>query len=245
MDIYVPLTAHYDEKMCRERQEAGDEIWWYVCCGPRHPYANWFIDYPAIEPRILFWMTYKYHVTGFLYYALNMWSTNCSNREGGWHVPHADPDIRKKIEQGARWPDIPWNTFTYSRYNGDGLLIYPGPNGVPYTSQRLELIRDGIEDYEMLHLLETRALQVEDLANSLSDKNKDFAKRAIKFVETCRKALAVPPPVVKDLTHFTHDPKVLLDERLKVMKLIVKANRMLKDLEGRVKSCSKGDRKKK
>ena len=40
----------------------------YICCGPRNPYANWFVEYTALEPRLLWWMTYQHEAPGFLYY---------------------------------------------------------------------------------------------------------------------------------------------------------------------------------
>jgi hypothetical protein len=40
---------------------------------------------------------------------------------------------------------------------GDGVLVHPGPDGVPCASLRLMALRDGIEDYEYLWLLWDRA----------------------------------------------------------------------------------------
>lgn len=42
--------------------------------------------------------------------------------------------------------------------NGDGRLLYPNPagSGPPVNSIRWELIRDGVEDYEMLYSLRER-----------------------------------------------------------------------------------------
>ncbi|MGB9620547.1 MAG: glycoside hydrolase domain-containing protein, partial [Armatimonadota bacterium] len=45
VDIWVPVLSVYDEAKAKARQKAGEEVWWYVCCGPRHPYPNYFIDY--------------------------------------------------------------------------------------------------------------------------------------------------------------------------------------------------------
>jgi hypothetical protein len=50
-----------------------------------------------------------------------------------------------------------WRANTFGTYNGDGYLLYPGPNGALWSSMRLENLRDGIEDYEMLALLRDRA----------------------------------------------------------------------------------------
>ena len=142
VDVWVPRMNRYEEKTCRARQALGEEVWWYVCARPHHPYPNFFIDYPAIDHRIIFWLTWKYDISGVLYYSLNRWITNYSSGKG-------------------RWPEVPWNTHTWGEHNGDGQLIYPGPEGLPYSSIRLEVIRDGIEDYEYLHLLERLARELE------------------------------------------------------------------------------------
>ncbi|HWI58065.1 MAG TPA: DUF4091 domain-containing protein, partial [Bacillota bacterium] len=47
----------------------------------------------------------------------------------------------------------PWMCNTFGRYNGDGHLIYPGANLKPYSSIRIETLRDGLEDYEYLWTL--------------------------------------------------------------------------------------------
>ncbi len=175
VDIWCPLTANFVPENAARYVKDGDQVWWYICCVPAHPYANWFTDYPAADARLLFWMNWKYHVPGFLYYAVNNWESN-----------------RKRPN---RWPAGPWNAFTFDDYNGDGQLIYPGPNG-PLSSIRLECIRDGIEDYEDPYLL-----------NELTEhaRGKDVAE--------ARKLLAVDSRVVKSLTDFTTDPQVILSAR--------------------------------
>lgn len=113
------------------RGGAGEERWWYVCVGPWSPFPNNFIDHPAINHRIRFWMAEKYGITGDLYWAVNTW--------GG-----RDP-----------WTK-PW---TYA--NGDGVLIYPPTQtpptepvvAGPINSLRWELIREALEDAEYFWLL--------------------------------------------------------------------------------------------
>ena len=67
-------------------------------------------------------------------------------------------------------------TFTREWAQGDGLLIYPGPDG-PIASIRLANIRDGVEDYEYLHALaaqtdfETAQAYCRTVANGLHDAN--------------------------------------------------------------------------
>jgi hypothetical protein len=203
VDIWVPLTAAYDHAAAQQYRRAGDEVWWYVCCGPRHPYANWFIDYPATDPRLLFWMNWKYGVNGFLYYCVNRWHSNrWIARPPNDVIPDDDPAVRAAIAAGKRWPEVPWNTFTYSNFNGDGQLIYPGPDGKPLSSVRLECIRDGIEDYEYFCLLAelTAALEGPD--------------RYYHMVQRAKDLLAVDPRVVRSLTDYTTDPDLVHEARV-------------------------------
>gem|GEM_PF-2915061 len=134
LDVVMPLTPElaHRERWNRWRDQ-GRITGAYICCGPLHPYANFFIDYPAIDQRVLFWQLYDYDVTFFLYYMINIWRQSDGN--------------------GARWPDADWVTATHGNDNGDGHLVYPGRNAV-LPSVRLANIRDGIEDYEAFAVLD-------------------------------------------------------------------------------------------
>lgn len=104
VDIWVPLTSNWRQKDAEEYTKAGDEVWWYVCCVPAHPYPNFFIDYPAIDPRIIFWMNWKFKIPGFLYYAVNNWTTN--RAAGGLpeeHRAHEDEKALEAIKAGKRY----------------------------------------------------------------------------------------------------------------------------------------------
>ena len=215
VDIWVPLTNDFDREVADEYESRGDEVWWYTCCVPGHPYANWFIDYTAIEPRLLFWMNWKYKVPGYLYYALNMWQSNYQVEGVRDYIrPHEDLADRDAIKAGKRWPEVPWNTFSFGTYNGDGLLIYPGKNG-PLSSVRLECIRDGIEDYECFYALNELVKEAEE-----SGVNPKLAAKARKLLEVDEKA-------VKSVTSFTYDPKVLLRAREELFDTIEKLSRGL------------------
>ncbi|UCH36457.1 MAG: DUF4091 domain-containing protein, partial [Armatimonadota bacterium] len=213
VDIWVPLTAHYRHDIAEHYRAQGDEVWWYVCCAPHHPYANWFIDYPATDHRVLFWQNWKYGVNGFLYYALNRWHSNrLAQPPPGDLIPLDDPAARSAIAAGKRWPEVPWNTFTYSNFNGDGQLIYPGPNGNPLSSVRLECIRDGIEDYEYFHLLSQLTARL------------DGPERYHVIVKKAKALLSVEPLVVQSLTEYTDDPEMIqrarraLAEHIEIMR---------------------------
>lgn len=134
-DIFCPLLSVYSAKRNEPVRQAGRKVWWYTCIGPKHPYPNWFIEYPVIEARIVGWMTYQWRADGYLYYATNLWAN------GGNTGP---------MPPGPR---CDWNANSWRKANGDGCIYYPGEKG-PLATTRLENIRDGFEDYELFRLLD-------------------------------------------------------------------------------------------
>ncbi|HUU27210.1 MAG TPA: DUF4091 domain-containing protein [archaeon] len=167
VDIWVPLTPVYDLERAKATRARGKEVWWYICISPPHPYANWFIEYPAIEPRLLWWMTYQQRVPGFLYYLTNL-------RHGQTELMHLNGHNKTN-----------WNPASWRTANGDGCFIYSGPEG-PISTIRFENIRDGIEDTELLFLLEKRLgdsgaagiSMCNELITSLTDYTRDVEKFA-------------------------------------------------------------------
>ncbi len=179
VDVWCAITSVYNEEFLEQRRAAGEDVWLYVCCGPTPPYANFFVDQPGIDHRIVFWQTWARHCTGFLYWRVNYWH-----------------GMFPEIPENAQWPDETWdlaNLATYKEFkvNGDGWLLYPGPDMEPWPSVRLENIRDGIEDYEYLHLLRELAPEHEllrlpdDVAGSFTE----FTRTPERLTEL-RKALA-------------------------------------------------------
>ena len=136
LDIWVPLNAEYDrhQKEMETLRANGDEIWHYVCCGPREPgYINRFMDYPLLSTRYLFWGNYRYNLTGYLH-----WAAMC-------YQPGQDPFTENCPEHH--------NTDSVCHLPaGDTHLIYPSDSG-PWMSIRLENHRARAEEYEMLKKL--------------------------------------------------------------------------------------------
>jgi hypothetical protein len=168
VDIWCLLLNAYDHAMAEAARARGKEVWWYICMNPQHPYPNWFIEYPAIEARLIWWMMYHYNVTG-----LHLWDTTCWR--GNKQPIRAD---------GCNKTD--WSPVSFSIYHGDGQIICAGPDG-PLTTVRLENIRDGIEDHELLTML-ARKLHDDGaasraLCSSLFSSVTDFSKDVEKFAE--------------------------------------------------------------
>ena len=162
VDIWVPLTPAYDLELAQAARKRGKEVWWYICISPPHPYANWFIEYPALEARLIWWMTYQQKVPGFLYYLTNL-------RHGQSELMRLDGHNKTN-----------WNPASWRTANGDGCFMYSGPDG-PISTIRFENLRDGIEDTELLFLLE----------NQLGDQGVEGSKYCGKLI--------------KSLTEYTDD----------------------------------------
>ena len=185
IDIWCFQIAHYDEVKRMALEKAGKEIWMYVS-GPGGPYPNLAIDFPAIDPRIIPWMCWKYNIKGFLYWCVNYWTV--------------DP-----------WKDTfntPW------QQNGNGLLFYPGEDG-PVSSIRLEVLRDGLEDYEYFYLLKRKVEQLRG-----QDNYRDF----LQLVNEGERLLNINPSTIRSLAEYTKDPMKLYETRKRLGDLIEKIN---------------------
>jgi len=140
IDIWLPVLNNYDPEKSHDRElNHGEETWIYFLHGTRPPYFNPItLDHPGIESKFTGWFLWKYRVKGIAYYSMNNWSKN------------------------------PWTNPMNSDHNGDLFMLYPpsednstiayGANNhrmVP--SIRFELMRDSLEDYEYLYLLNEEA----------------------------------------------------------------------------------------
>lgn len=189
VDIWVPIMSDYDEQACKVRQAQGEQVWWYLCCGPRHPYPNYFIDYPAIDLRMYHWMTWRLGLNGILYWDTLYW------RDNPWTTPMSQP-----ADRSTKWG------------NGDGHLLYPPTRTKstkfiakgPVDSIRWETIRDGIEDYDYFRILQ-------DEMQSAST-----AKRKTPAYTSAQAALEMVRDCVPSRTEYCKDPSKVESIRLKI-----------------------------
>ena len=200
VDIWCPLTAALPSEFYAKRKAAGDTLWTYVCCGPLPPHANFFVDQPATDHRMVFWQARQHGATGVLYWGICIWD--------GLPMPHSGekcfPEAPIRLKDHC--------TYKSFQVNGDGLLVYPGPGKTPYPSMRLEMIRDGIEDYEYLALLSRLVERAKALPPA--DRPDEDTLRAAE--ELCR----VPETISRTMTDYTKDPQDLFDRRREVADMI-------------------------
>ncbi len=141
VNLWCPNSAYFEAGPTRatlaRRHRMGECVWWYVCCGPGEPFNNFFVNMSAMSHRILFWQQKRENVDGLLYWSTNYW--NPAMIKDPWTDIATVKDINKDLR-------------------GDGSLLYPGKRvGVegPVSSIRLEMIRDGLEDFDYLTLADT------------------------------------------------------------------------------------------
>ena len=194
VDWLVVTTSGFNKDWADYARKAGCQVWWYTATGPYKPYANLFLDYPAVDARLLMgFMAYAYGPDGFLHWGVMDETNNEKKLTGG---PYTD-----------------WNPQNRSGHNGAGNLVYPGQNG-PITGIRMENWLDGMEDYEYCVLAEKRIQELRDAGrNAEADRlNSVLAPYADPGNE-----------VVKSLTQYTLDPTVVEAARRKVAALILEA----------------------
>lgn len=133
LDIWVPELSHFHEHMDNylkmgERGEA--ELWFYTCMFPTGRYPNRFLDFSLLKTRILHWINWRWRLSGYLHWGLNFWAD--------------DPFAEDRLPTNEKLPP------------GDCWIVYPGADR-PLESIRWEQMREGIQDYELLRLLDERA----------------------------------------------------------------------------------------
>ena len=189
-NLHVPM-----EEACRNR---GDIMWWYICCSPREAPVGEHIDHPGTDMRVWSWQNWGEKVTGSLVWVADWW-TGKTKYPDPVHPqdPYLDP-----MSWGKSYNP---NHITATWCNGDGRYLYPPlacknaqqaqtVYDEPVSCYRLEMFRDGVEDYEyfaMLHRL--------DPSNPL---------------------LTVPKSVYRDLFSYTHDPEPIECHREKLAREI-------------------------
>jgi hypothetical protein len=133
--IWVPILSSFDDKfdLIRQHEVRGGQGWYYICLFPRGRYLNRFIDYPLLKTRLLPWLDFRYGLTGYLHWGGNWWTDDPIN------------DLQ---------PNWGGDTFLPA---GDDAIVYPDRmNDGVFVSTRLEVLRQGIEDYELLKHTQSR-----------------------------------------------------------------------------------------
>lgn len=160
-DQYVPRLEVYasDPFFYRQRQRAGDIVWCYSCCFPEENWwLNKFIDLPHSYSRLIKWACFAQGITGFLHWGFNYWG---------------DKTI--------------YGIQPAARYKGDGYIVYPDPENLDVIhSNRGVATREGLYDWELLHMLEKKdAGAARAICASVARTFEDFTDSA-ELIDTAR-----------------------------------------------------------
>ncbi len=148
VDIWCPSVYRYFTAADRLAllHKGGAAVWWYTYAtlNPQR-YPTYLIDEPLTEERAMPWMTWRWDASGLLYWGTTRWGDPLTG--AGYRDPYFNP------------ASYAWTNGYVA--NGEASLIYPGyepalglddPWAPPVSSLRMESLRDGIQDYEYLHL---------------------------------------------------------------------------------------------
>lgn len=191
LDIWCPdyIPPPSWDPAIKERHDAGEQCWAY------HDYIDCVMDKPAINLRKIHWRAWARKLDGLAYWSTTFWPYN---------VRRGEP-VRDK------WPNSPWETMSHPMGNGDGHFIYPGPDGHPLSSFRLENLRDAQEDYEYLYTL--RAL-TDKLKDSNEERYQDLIDESEKLLDVDN---ALPDPVSPEMLYQLRDQIAYQIEKIKVL----------------------------
>ncbi|PKO17731.1 MAG: hypothetical protein CVU39_04415 [Chloroflexi bacterium HGW-Chloroflexi-10] len=137
IDIWLAfLGIHFKPEVALERlKNHNEETWIYFLKSTYYPRFNPFtIDHAGVEAKFSGWFLWKYRLRGLAYYRFNDWGVN------PWTSPYQNG---QNGESGMMYP--PSENNTAIAYGSNGHRFVP--------SIRLELLRDGLEDYEYFYML--------------------------------------------------------------------------------------------
>lgn len=172
VDIFVVPTGQFVLPMAEAK-----EVWWYsVGSDDLGNQPDFRIDFPAVVHRTFFLADWKAGVRGHLYWAVQReWPANRNIRDKN----------RPEHEWRTGYHHASSNAWVQD--NGGGNLFYPDPTGGMLPTPRVKRIRDGIEDYEYLALLQRAVAEL----TQRKPAGWDVASRA------ARELLTVPDNVVR------------------------------------------------
>ncbi|MBQ7835833.1 MAG: DUF4091 domain-containing protein, partial [Clostridia bacterium] len=154
------------------RDDVGYDAVWAYSAGYNSGYAypNHLIENTGLQTKMLLWQSYQLDITGYLYYGANFW-----NEYDDRNNDYVDYTVTGNLT--GRWKVNLHPTYADGHpVFGNGMLFYKTTHSpltnVDYVgSVRVELLRDGIEEYQMFTMLEDLrgSKAAKDIVNSVSE----------------------------------------------------------------------------
>ncbi len=133
---YVTAQSYNPPRITQVLQK-GDSVWFYTALAQDDYSPKWEVDFAPLDYRISTgFLNASQGLTGVLYWSVDYWS--------------------KKPWTDIEYPGGCSGSYCWS-YPGEGVLVYPGTDaglaGIT-PSLRLKYIRDGVQDFERIAILE-------------------------------------------------------------------------------------------
>lgn len=171
-------TEKSPEFYIQRKQKHKEDFWFYISCNSHGcedaediEIPDLAMDRPAAYHRAFPWYAQKFQAGGILYY-----DTVYGYSHGGAQSP---------------WVD----NFNFTGY-GEGNLFYPCTKAIGHCqkpivipSLRLKILRDGLEDIQILKMVEKKGIKVDKLVNKIIPATRNFSKNNHDFDELKRQVL--------------------------------------------------------
>jgi hypothetical protein len=170
-DIWVPVLGNFDNRLAeiREHVRRGGGAWFYTCVFPQGRYLNRFVDYPLLKTRLLHWFNFRHDLSGYLHWGGNYWDSD----------PYQNTEVVINAGQDLLPP-------------GDAFITYPWrEKNTIRSSIRLEAMREGIEDYELLRAAEAKdSARAHQIAAKAVPNITDYTRDVVTFRRLHQELLA-------------------------------------------------------
>jgi len=113
------------------------------------------------------------------------------------------------------WTDDPFEAP--GKHRGDGWHVYPKIDGL-INSLRWEQMRNGLQDYEYLWMLEDKTKKIKDT----------LSKRLSTMIEPSRRPIEIASQVVKTMSTYTKDPDTLYAAKRQIIHELLDLDRVPK-----------------
>ena len=168
IDTWCPMYHMYDGELIHN-YDTQEERWWYGCISPRAPYPTYHTEDTLLSARAVSWMQAEYGIVGNLYWGYDLYA----NYNGTSYE-----EIEDYYGGDAK---------RFDQVNGDGYLFYPGKKyGIdgPVGSLRLEAIRDGLEEYELLYAMMNKYEEISDKVSAVAPEQAFTSDKVVKSMTT-------------------------------------------------------------
>ncbi len=184
---YYNWEEHYGElddrilsyNLTKEEQGSDSYQLWTYCAGwnKSYTYCNHLIENSGLQTKMLFWQLYQLDITGYLYYGTNNW--NEYDDENGSYIDRTvtGSKVGSFKTNGHVYPVRVGDDEEKHTVWGNGVLFYTTNMAKINTGYnlagtiRVELMRDGVEEYQMLTMLEELcgSAAADEIVDSVSD----------------------------------------------------------------------------